>query len=145
MSTATFVIFSMFMLGLVLTCILFVVFGDVAVRRLRKITEIKDKLGFEYVNGRDIMNVAMALSIPRKLNQRDINSKAGFMFADAGSISPYTRKVDRFIAKLFFWSYLITVFTFIVFVILDTLKIILKAVLSQTLQNTWQFRVNRQE
>jgi len=48
-----------------LTAILYVIFGQVTVKKLRKNPKTKDALGLEYVSGWDIINVAQALAIPR--------------------------------------------------------------------------------
>jgi len=88
---------------------LFVVFGEVTVRRLRNNSETKEALGIEFVGGRDIMNVAMALSIPRSLNRRGRRSRASFMFADADLLYQYTNLFDRVLARLFYWTFVVTV------------------------------------
>jgi len=46
------------------SAILYVVFGQVTVRKLIKNPETKHELGVEFVSGWDIVNVAQALSIP---------------------------------------------------------------------------------
>ena len=47
-----------------IACILYVIFGQVTVQKLRKNPETRDKLGFEFVSGWDIIKVAQALSLP---------------------------------------------------------------------------------
>lgn len=49
----------------VITGILYVLFGQVTVRKLRKNTETKDYLGLELSSGWDILNVASAICRPR--------------------------------------------------------------------------------
>ncbi len=46
-------------------CILFVIFGLVTVRKLRKNPETKHALGIEFASGWDILNVAGALSLSK--------------------------------------------------------------------------------
>jgi len=89
--------------------ILYVVFGEVTVRRLRKNPETKDALGFDFVGrGRDIVSVALALALPRALNRRVRRSKLDFMFADADAIYPYTNLFDRILARIFAYMFIIT-------------------------------------
>lgn len=81
--------------------ILYVVFGEITVRRLRKNPETKEALGLDFVGGRDIVSVAIALSVPRRLNRKARRSKIYFMFADADVLYQYTNPVDRVLARLF--------------------------------------------
>ncbi len=48
-----------------ITSILFVLFGQITVRKLRKNPETKDYLGVEYISGMDIVNVAQTFLIPK--------------------------------------------------------------------------------
>ena len=57
-------LFACGMAGSFLTIVLYVIFGQVTVRELRKNPETKEKLGIEFVSGWDILNVAGALSTP---------------------------------------------------------------------------------
>ena len=45
--------------------ILFVAFGQITVRKLRKKPKTKDSLGLEFISGWDIINVAQVFSFPR--------------------------------------------------------------------------------
>ncbi|MBI3561649.1 MAG: hypothetical protein HY080_08045 [Gammaproteobacteria bacterium] len=110
--------------SLVIVGILFVVFGEYTVRRLRKKPELKDILGFEYVNGKDIINVGMALSFPRKLMRKARQSKLSFMFADADILYQHTSRVDRWLARIFTYSYFFTAFGLLIIVILHNFKLI---------------------
>jgi len=51
-------------------CILFVIFGQVTVRKLRNNPETRHELGMEFASGWDITNVAQALSLPKFLQKR---------------------------------------------------------------------------
>ncbi len=53
-----------FAVGLI-ACILFVIFGQITVRKLRKIPETKLVLGIELLSGWDIINVATVLALPK--------------------------------------------------------------------------------
>ncbi|MBL1259448.1 MAG: hypothetical protein COB33_002820 [Thiotrichaceae bacterium] len=57
-------ILSVILAVMFIACILFVILGQVTVRKLRKIPATKHELGIEFTSGWDILNVAQALSIP---------------------------------------------------------------------------------
>jgi hypothetical protein len=88
-----------------ISAILFVVFGQVTVRKLRKNPEIKEHLGIEFASGWDIFNVAQALSIPKCIKEKFKYSKVSFLYADADLLYKHTNKFDRFLARVFFFFY----------------------------------------
>ncbi len=53
-----------------ISAVLFVIFGQVTVRKLRKNPETKYELGIEFTSGWDILNVAQALSLPAVLEKK---------------------------------------------------------------------------
>ena len=103
--------------------ILFVIFGQVTVRKLRKNPEMKDELGVEFLSGWDIFNVAQALSMPRSLVQKFKKSPLSFLHANYDLLYKHTNGFDRFLARLFFWPFYLSGFTLIMLVILDSLGI----------------------
>src|SRR5690554_349638 len=66
----------------VITGILFVLFGQITVRKLRKNPKTKDLLGLEYVSGWDIINTAQALAFPGFLSKKLEKSPLSFMYAN---------------------------------------------------------------
>lgn len=88
---------------LFLGLILFVIFGQVTVRKLRKNPKTKDALGFEYMSGSNIANVAKALAISRKKAQEMKENKMSFLYADIELLYEHTNKVDRILAKTLYW------------------------------------------
>ena len=86
-----------------LACILYVVFGQVTVRKLRKNPKTKDALGLEYASGWDIINVAQAFSLPRSLTRKIENSKFSFMYANASVLFENTTKFDQVLGCVFYW------------------------------------------
>ena len=98
--TNTQIVFFIIMICLFISMKLFVFFGEYTVRKLRKLDDTKDDLGFDPVGGKDIYNVAVALTIPRKLNRKLRAAPLGDYFADADKIYPYTRLFDRIIARI---------------------------------------------
>ncbi len=88
-------VLSMFIAGFV-----YVVFGQVTVRKLRKNPETREKLGLELASGWDILNVAGALSRPKWLSERFRRSTLSFTAADERPLYAHTNKFDRFLARL---------------------------------------------
>lgn len=85
----------------ILACILFVVFGQVTVRKLRKNPKLKGDLGFEFVSGWDIVNVAHSLFIPLSLSDKLHKGPLAFLEANARTIREHTTKLDLFLARAF--------------------------------------------
>ena len=88
--------------------ILFVLFGQVTVRKLRKNPATKDELGMEFVSGWDIINVAQALAIPAFITRKFKDSPLSFLHANAELLIKHTNKYDRVLAFLFYWSMMAT-------------------------------------
>ena len=93
-------------------CILFVIFGQVTVRKLRKNPETKQALGIEFTSGWDILNVAQALSLPAVLEKR-LKNRA--FHANADLLYKHTTVFDRVLAHMFFWLWMSAGFGSIVF------------------------------
>jgi len=103
-----------------LACILYVIFGQVTVRKLRKNPETKDKLGFEFVSGWDIIKVAQALSLPRFMTDKFKQSPISTLFADADTLHKHTTLFDQVLARVFYWLFMISGLTMILLMLLDT-------------------------
>ncbi len=98
---------------MLLAALLFVIFGQVTVRKLRKNPKTREKLGLELASGWDILNVAGALSRPHWLSVRLRNSRLSFTAADERPIYEHTNWFDRFIARLFFYMWVGSVAAFL--------------------------------
>lgn len=107
MSNST-LIFIFLVLGLLLTMILFVLFGQITVRKLRKNSETKQELGMEFVSGWDILNVAQSLALPISLVRKFRTTPLSFMSSDPDLLIQHTSKFDRILACAFFWTYITT-------------------------------------
>jgi hypothetical protein len=81
---------------------LFIVFGQVTVRKLRKNTETKDALGVEFMSGLDILNVAGALSTPKALNRKLEASSLSLLHANSELLYKHTTRLDRILARVLF-------------------------------------------
>lgn len=103
--------------------IFYVAFGQITVRKLRKNPITKDKLGFEYVSGWDIINVAQSLSIPRKLSKKLEGTTLGALYANSELLHDQTNIFDRILGAVFYWLLTISGGMMICLAILDTLGI----------------------
>jgi len=106
-----------------LACILFVLFGQITVRRLRKNPETRDHLGLEFASGWDILNVAQALAIPRSWSQKMEKSPLASLNAKSEVIHQHTNKFDRALGFIFFWSFASSGSLLILLVILSKLGV----------------------
>jgi hypothetical protein len=95
--------------GLILTCFLFVAFGQITVRKLRKNPATKQALGMEFASGWDILNAAQALSIPGSLSRKLESGALSFLYANSSLLYAHTTRADRILARAFFYSGFITV------------------------------------
>lgn len=111
-------------IGLFIGCILFVVFGQITVRKLRKNPETKEHLGMEFTSGWDILNVASALSTPLWLRNKFENSPLKFMSVKYEVIYNHTNIFDRILGRTFWFFYASSGSLLIVLVILEGLGIV---------------------
>ena len=107
-----------------ISAILFVIFGQVTVRKLRKNPETRHELGIEFISGWDVFNVAGALALPkaitRRIKRNSISMGMGQGFeADPDILYKYTTVFDRVLAHLFYWSWVFSGFGLVILVILN--------------------------
>lgn len=105
------------------TCILYVLFGQITVRKLRKNPETKDALGLEYVSGWDIINVAQSVAFPESWSKKLENGSLSFLYARSSVIRSHTSRFDRFLGSLFYWSLMISGLSLALLALLDALGI----------------------
>ena len=113
-----------FLLGIstgiiVLSAVFFLLFSWITVRKLKKNTETKNLLGFEFVSGWNILNAAQALSLPRFITNKLKHSPASFFYADADALYQHTNKFDKFLARLFYWTCVPATISLLILIILD--------------------------
>jgi len=97
-------------------CILFVIFGQVTVRKLRNNPETRHELGMEFASGWDITNVAQALSLPKFLQKR-VKNKA--FHANPDVLYKHTTVFDRVLARMFYWLWMSSAFALIILAMLE--------------------------
>ncbi len=102
--------------------ILYVIFGQVTVRKLRKNPETKQALGIELLSGWDIFNVAQALTLPKAIAQRikRNSTSMGLGFeADPDILYKHTTVFDRVLARVFYTLFTLSGFALIILAMLD--------------------------
>jgi hypothetical protein len=84
--------------------LLFVIFGQVTVRKLRKHPATRSLLGVELLSGWDIVNAASALSRPDWLTRRLERGALRDLFADSRALKTHTSRLDRGLARACYWG-----------------------------------------
>ena len=82
--------------------IMFVLFGQITVRKLRKNPELQHALGLELVSGWDIINVAQALAMPKAAMNKLNKTPIAVFFANAELLKKHTNKFDRVLGTFFY-------------------------------------------
>jgi hypothetical protein len=103
--------------------VLYVAFGQITVRKLRKNPKTKDLLGVEYASGWDIINVAQSFSFPRAWAKKVENSKFSFMYANATALYENTTKFDQVLGFVFYWVLTISGLASALLILLDSLGV----------------------
>ncbi len=103
--------------------ILYVFFGQITVRKLRKNPKTKNVLGTEFASGWDILNVAQALAIPKAWAQKLKSSPLSGLYADVDLLYENTNKIDKTLAFLVYWLLMISVGILLVLMLLDLVGI----------------------
>lgn len=115
MNQLEFILFTILLVAVFLTMILFVLFGQVTVRKLRKNPETKNDLGIEFVSGWNIINVAKALAIPQKLKDSPLSA----LYTNVELLHKHTNAFDRTLAILFYWVLIFSGFSGTLLVLLN--------------------------
>lgn len=109
---------------MLIACFLYVVFGQVTVRRLRKNPKTKDALGLEFVSGWDIINVAQALAFPASWVKKLEESRISFLYANAKMLRENTTRLDRILGSVFYWTMMLSGLSGALLVLLNSLGFI---------------------
>ena len=116
-------VFAYCALGILLSAVLLVLFGQITVKKLRKNPNTKDKLGVEFISGWDIFNVAGALSLPRFLTNKMEKSWLSPMYANAAILIEKTTKFDRALAFVFYWLSQLSTLCLLLFMLFESLGV----------------------
>lgn len=101
-------------------CILYVLFGQITVRKLRKNPKTKDALGIEYASGWDIVNVSSALAMPRSWSRKLEKSPLSYLYANSDLLFENTTKFDQLLGAIFYWLLMFTGLSGPIFVLLNS-------------------------
>jgi hypothetical protein len=112
------------LLGALLSMVLFVLFGQITVKKLRNNPLTKNELGVELVSGWDIINVAQSLSLPMSLINKFRKTRLSFLYSNVDLLIIHTNKFDRILAALFYWVLTVTGLSTILWACLDTLGLL---------------------
>jgi len=110
-------------LFILLSCILYVLFGQITVRKLRKNPKTKNALGMEYASGWDIINVASALAVPRRLSRKLEKGSLAYLYANSDLLFENTSKFDRILGAVFYWLFMSSSFVCVLLVLLNYLGV----------------------
>lgn len=94
-------LFSISCLLLLTAWLLFILFGQLTARKLRKNQATKEALGLELMSGWEIFNIAEALVLPRRWSKRLSQRRMSSAFANAELIRQHTNRFDRFLGRSF--------------------------------------------
>ncbi len=103
-----------------IAAILYVAFGQITVRRLRKNPATKEKLGMGFVSGWDILNVAGALSTPKWLRDKFMLSRLSGLTVNYQALYENTSCFDRVLARIFWGFYVVSVVLMLFFILLNS-------------------------
>lgn len=114
--------FSAFLM--LVSLVLFVLFGQITVRRLRKKKETKNSLGVEFASGWDILNVAQALALPKYITRKLAKSPIGGLYADRDLLEKHTSVFDRILARFFWYTYALSVALMLIFIAANSIGLL---------------------
>ena len=95
--------------SMMISGLLFVIFGQVTVRKLRKDPATRSLLGIEFLSGWDIVSASSALSRPDWLTWRLERGALRGLFADSQALRAHTTRFDRVLAAIVYWGLRISV------------------------------------
>lgn len=99
--------------------ILYVFFGQLTVRNLRKKEALKNDMGVEFVSGWDIINAAQALLLLKRLSDRLEAGPLSLMYANTILLREHTTSIDRLVGACFYWALTLSELVLIGVVVLD--------------------------
>ncbi len=88
--------------------ILFLIFSQTTVRKLKNNPDTKDKLGIEFISGWNIFNIAQALALPKSWSNKLENSPLDLLHSDSELLFKNTNKWDRLLAITFWYFFIFT-------------------------------------
>lgn len=105
MKTITLLVGIMILLVLI-SMIMYLIFSQITVRKLRKNPVTKDALGIEFISGWDTFNVAQALSLPQFITNKLKESPISSLYARTDLLNMHTTKLDKVLGFTFYWFFI---------------------------------------
>lgn len=104
--------------------ILYVIFGQVTVKRLRKNPATKDALGLGFASGWDILNVAQAISLPKAITSKLESGAVSAIYANSSLLRQSTSRSERILACVFYYVFMLSNLSMITLVAINGLGFI---------------------
>lgn len=117
-------LFALGMAGVFICLVLYILFGQLTVRKLRKNPLTKNNLGIEFASGWDILNVAGALSTPRWLREKLEASSLSMFSANYQVLYEHTTIFDRILARIFWGFYVVPIILIMTLAVLSLFELI---------------------
>ena len=122
--SATYIYLCVLIVSSMVCGLVFVLFGQFTVKKLRKNPATKDVLGLDLASGWDIINIAQSLTLPYKLYRIIEKSSLKHFFADKQVIESNTSRLDKILGQIFYILFVSISFFGVVFVVLEFLGIL---------------------
>ena len=106
--TSGFILLTIITVGSIIGGLLFVIFSNTTVRKLRKNPATKDHLGVQFISSWDALNVAQTLSLPRLLARKLDKSPLSTLEANSEVLYRHTNLIDRIFARVFYFFFVVT-------------------------------------
>jgi hypothetical protein len=90
------------LLGMMVTSILCIAFGETTIKKLKKNDQLKSELDHKLIGYPNIIGVAQALSLPRWATYQFV--KFFSMSPDPNVLYMHTTKLDRVLGRVFYWT-----------------------------------------
>ncbi len=109
----------MVVLSLILTVIFFIIVNLKIVRKLKKNPTTKNELGLSLVWGWGALTVSQALFFSKKRMTEMRSRSHGYMFANYELVHQHTSKLDKILAGIFTFFYLLSAISLLISIVLD--------------------------
>ena len=116
-------LFGLILAWMMVGLIIFVVFGQKTVRKLRKNQATKGSLGIVLISGWDILNVMSALALPQKITRIIKRSPLAALAADSGLLKKHTTRFDQILAKILYATLACSVLSMFAFMLAESFGI----------------------
>jgi len=106
------------------TAILYIIFGQFTVRKLRKNSRTIPALGGAFISGWNIISVAQVLSLRQVIIRRLWNSPLSFLELNTVLLNEHNSVIDWLFAGRCFWLMMFTVRSFVLWTLVDAVGLL---------------------